>query len=58
MPAWIGGSLNLSYADALAPSYKSVGPESGVDAEVVGATWSSKAIVIAIQAVVLTAQGE
>lgn len=58
MPTWIGASLNLSYADALTPSYKTVGPESGVDAEVVGATWSSKAIVIAIQAVVLTAQGE
>lgn len=58
MPTWIGTGLSLSFEDALAPSYEAVGPESGVTPEVVGATWSSKAIVLAIQAVVLTAQGE
>lgn len=58
MPSWIGSGLTLSFATVAAINYGSVGPEAGVTPELVGATWSSKAIVLAIQAVVLTVQGE
>lgn len=58
LPEWIGTSLSIDFDDVIAINYTSVGPKSGEVAPYAGATWSSKAIVLAIQAVVLAVEGE